>query len=233
MRSIYEDGTYLALNQTWHAEDSPWKAQKISQIIKKNSLHPRSVVEVGCGAGRILRSLHSMSYFRGVEFVGYDTSPQAIDLAKAENATRLSFVNEDVLKTKNVYFDILLLIDVFEHIEDYMGFLRECRAKAEYKVLHIPLDIHVSSVVRNSFLNGRYSVGHLHYFTAESALATLKDTGYEVLDTCYTNPTFGLFGKHPSFRTAIANGPRWLVSRMSVAFAARVFGGYSLLVLAR
>ena len=72
-----------------------------------------------------------------------------------------------------------------------MGFLEKCRAKAEYKIYHIPLDVHVSSVLRNAFIGGRYTLGHLHYFTADSAIATLKDTGHEIVDYLYTNAALG------------------------------------------
>jgi hypothetical protein len=80
---------------------------------------------------------------------------------------------------------------VFEHVPDYIGFLEKCKPLAKYKIYHIPLDIHVSSVLRGSFVNARYSVGHLHYFSEESALATLKDTGHEIVDCFYTNGAFG------------------------------------------
>lgn len=32
----------------------------------------------------------------------------------------------------------------------------------------------------------RRSVGHIHYFTKETALALLEDTGYRVIDHGYT-----------------------------------------------
>lgn len=233
MKSIYEDGKYLDLTKTWHAEDSHWKAEQIFKIISRNQLHPYSIAEVGCGAGGILQSLHEMDYLKEVEFSGYDISPQAIELAKSKSTTNISFFNKDLLQEDQIHFDLLLVIDVFEHVEDYIGFLKKCRTIAEYKVFHIPLDIHVSSVIRNSFIKGRYSIGHLHYFTAESALATLKDTEYEIVDTFFTNHSFGLFRQHPSIKKAVANIPRWLFSKMSVALSARLFGGYSLLVLAR
>ncbi len=130
-------------------------------------------------------------------------------------------------------FDVLLVIDVFEHVPDYMGFIELCKLKANYKIYHIPLDIHVSSVLRNSFVRNRYSIGHLHYFTADSALATLKDTGHEIVDYFYTSGSLGNFKHRPSIKTAIANVPRWLFSKLSLPFTARILGGYSLLVLAK
>jgi hypothetical protein len=87
--------------------------------------------------------------------------------------------------------------------------------------------------VRNAFVRGRRTTGHLHYFTADSALDTLRDTGHEIVDHLHTSRCFGLFRQHPSLKTAIANLPRWVFSIFSVPFTARLFGGYSLLVLAK
>lgn len=53
------------------------------------------------------------------------------------------------------------------------------------------------------------------------------------VDYCYTNGAIDLFKEHPKIKTAAANLPRWLFSKFSVPFTARLFGGYSLLVLAK
>ena len=236
MTHMYSSGEYLeATGQTWHTEDSPWKASQIFRMISTNDLHPKRIAEIGCGAGRILDELSKQPCLADVQFEGYDPSPHAIELCRKIDNKKCSFSCSDLFTEENSpqYFDILLVIDVVEHVPDYMGFLEKCRTKADYKIYHVPLDIHVSSVLRNAFIRGRYSVGHLHYFTADSALATLRDTGHEILDYFYTSGSLGLFKQHPSINTALANGPRWLFSKVSVPFTARVLGGYSLLVLAK
>lgn len=43
----------------------------------------------------------------------------------------------------------------------------------------------------------RYSVGHLNCFSEESALATFKDTGHDIVECFFTNGAFGLFKQHP------------------------------------
>ena len=240
MSNIYTSGEYLeATDQTWHSEDSPWKAGQILQIIRKNNIHPKNIAEIGCGAGRILEELSKQSYLADVQFEGYDVSPDAIELCKGIDTKNCRFFCSDLLTEENTHqhFDILLVIDVFEHVPDYIGFVGKCRNKAAYKIYHIPLDIHVSSVLRNSFIpvggvfpGGRF---HLHYFTADWAIATLRETGHEIIDYFYTSGSFGVFWQHPSIKTAIANCPRWLFSKFSLPFTARVFGGYSLLVLAK
>jgi len=234
MENIYTSGAYLDQTQTWHAEDSPWKAERINGILRKNDLQPGTIGEIGCGVGIVLDELSKKSNLQRCSFYGLDISPQAIGIAQQIDNQKVEFRCEDLLATTNEdHFDLLLVIDVFEHVPDYMGFISKCRQKAEYQIYHIPLDLHVSSVMRNGFIGGRRSLGHLHYFTAESALETLKDTGYEILDYQYTCAAIDLFKEHPSFRKAVANVPRWLLSRFSEALAARYFGGYSLLVLTR
>jgi SAM-dependent methyltransferase len=230
--SIYTSGKYLEINPTWHAEDSPWKADQIIKIICNNHLHPQKIAEIGCGTGAILDELSRKEYLKGVQFSGYDISPQAVELAKQKESPNVRFFYEDLLlETNTRHFDILLAIDVLEHVADYIGFLEKCRAIADYKIFHIPLEIHVSSVFRNAFIRGRYTLGHIHYFTADSAIATLKDAHHQILDYFYTSGGLELFKQHPSIKRTIANVPRWLFSKFSLPFTARVFGGYSLLVL--
>jgi SAM-dependent methyltransferase len=233
MTSIYTSGDYLEATQTWHIEDSPWKANQIAKIIDDAGIQPKTIAEIGCGGGMNLRELADKEFLSNVQFTGYDISPQAIELSKQINHDRINFFCDDLLSTNAEPFDILMAIDVFEHVPDYMGFLNKCREKAEYKIYHIPLDLHVSSVLRNAFINHRYSIGHIHYFTADSALATLKDTGHEIVDYFYTNGAFGVYQEHPSVKKAIANVPRWAISKFSTPFAARLLGGYSLLVLTK
>jgi SAM-dependent methyltransferase len=235
MCNIYTSGKYLETTPSWHAEDSPWKATQIAKMVEKHQLRPNTIVEIGCGVGVILEELSRRIQNENMSFTGYDISPQAIEIAKKKESAKLRFSCEDpLLDTNHDNFDLLLAIDVVEHVPDYLGFLSKCKKKSKLKIYHIPLDLHVSSILRNAFVGGRQSaLGHLHYFTADSALVALRDTDHEIIDFFYTNAAFGLFRQHPSLKRAVANVPRWLFSKLNMSFTARVFGGYSLLVLAR
>ena len=228
--NIYTDGEYLRRNPSWDEEDSPWKAEQIRRMICRKNLSYRSVCEVGCGAGGIIQQLF-LILPEDVVFDGYEISPQAYEIAKQKEGERLRFHLGDFLTAETEPYDILLVIDVFEHVPDYMGFVQGCGSKAKYKIYHIPLDVHVSSVLRASLTNARDSVGHLHYFTAETALATLKDAGQKILDVCYTDGGIALQRVHPSTKRMLANIPRRILSKLSVPLAAKLLGGYSLLVL--
>jgi len=234
MENIYINGAYLDTTSTWHIEDSLWKANQVYKIINDNNIFFKNLVEVGCGAGGVLAALSQRMDDDKIKYTGYDISPKAIELAKKNESKQVKFSLGDVLNDQidNEDYDILLMLDVFEHIPNYMEFLESFKNKAKYKIFHIPLDLHVSSVFRNTFIRGRYTIGHLHYFTADSALAVLEDTGYEIKDYFYTNAAIDLFSTHPSLKKAIANFPRMLISKFSIPLSSRLLGGYSLLVLA-
>jgi len=133
-RIRYTDGEYLLANPTWHEEDSPWKAKQIMAMAHRNDLQPRSICEVGCGAGGILEALHTLMP-ENISFVGYDISPQACAKAKEKEIERLTFHERDLLEDDDFY-DLLLIIDVLEHIEDYFGFLRQIRPRSDYKIFN-------------------------------------------------------------------------------------------------
>jgi len=231
MTKIYEDGTYLDNNPGWHEEDSPWKAKQINNIIKKNSLNPKTICEVGCGAGGILNQLSTLYIDDGV-YVGYEISPQAFELCSNKSKANMTFKFEDLLKDDIAHFDIVLAIDVFEHVDDYFGFLRKLKKKAEYKIFHIPLDLSVQTVLRSSpILYWRKSVGHIHYFTKETALATLRDTGYSIIDYFYTGGSLEL--PHRGWKAKLMKIPRKLLFALNKDLAVRLLGGYSLMVLAK
>ena len=225
----YTEGNYLEANPTWHEEDSPWKAEQIARIVRDNRLAPKTVCEVGCGAGEILASLRKT--FDDAKLVGYDVSPQAIARCEPKTARGLSFVQGDFLATVTESFDLLLLIDVFEHVDDYLGFLRALRTRARHFVFHIPLDLHISSLARVSPLaEARAKIGHLHYFTRETALASLVDAGYRVVDEQYT--AGGLELDRRQLKTRLARLPRRIAYWINPHVAVRWLGGFSLLVLA-
>jgi cyclopropane fatty-acyl-phospholipid synthase-like methyltransferase len=231
MVQIYENGTYLENNPSWHEEDSPWKAQHIQKIIARNSLNPQKICEVGCGAGEILNQL-SEHYDHHKEFFGYEISPQAFRLCKAKSKPNLTFSLLNLLAEKSAYFDIVMAIDIFEHVEDYFGFLRKLKEKGEYKILHIPLDLSVQTVLRASpIIKNRESVGHIHYFTKETALETLRDTGYEIIDYFYTAGASELPNR--GWKSNLLKLPRKLLFLINSDLAVRILGGYSLLVLAK
>jgi SAM-dependent methyltransferase len=228
--SIYTDGAYLEKNPLWHVDESPFKAKHILRMLQNNHLQPNSICEIGCGAGEVLKLLQQ-SMSDSCVFWGYDISPQALKMCESRANEKLRFKLADLSQEEAAFFDVLLVLDVFEHVPDYLGFLNGIRSKGDLKIFHIPLDLSVQTAFRKrGLLKRRDMYGHLHYFTKETALETLKDTGYKILDYLYTPRSIEL-GSGTIQKTAFL--PRKLCFAINEDFAVRVLGGYSLLVLAR
>src|SRR5690242_2587646 len=229
--SRYLDGSYAEGNPDWHQGDSPWKAERIVEIINRNRLNFRSVCDLGCGAGEVLANLYR-KLDAGVVFVGYEPSPQAFSIAQTKSGNRLSFVQASIPE-KDRRFDLVLLIDVIEHLDDYIGYLRNIQAQGSYFILHIPLDLSVLSVLRDwPIMKRRRGVGHIHYFTKSLAIASLEDLGFKILDCFYTEI------QRPAERnmktTLLRRFPLWCCSTLGLRdLGVRFFGDHSLMILAQ
>lgn len=228
---MYTDGDYLKNNPTWDSEDAPWKADLIFRMIEKHQIQPKTICEVGCGCGEILFQLQKRLP-DSTRLTGYEISPQAIELCKGRSNDRLSFSLKNYCDEPDNSCDLILLIDIIEHLEDYFRFLREIKPKSPYKILHIPLEMFALAVLHQQFLLGqRRKVGHLHFFSRDIALQVLSDLGYEVVDFQYTAGY--LLAREYGLKDKLLKIPRFLLFPLFPDFTVRVFGGYSLLVLVK
>lgn len=229
-RNIYTDGAYLEKNPLWHTDESPFKVRQIQRMLQKDRLNPTTICEVGCGAGEVLKLLQN-SMDDACSFWGYDISPQAMAMCESKANEKLQFRLADISQEEGTFFDLILVLDVIEHVEDYFGLLRRIRPKSDLKIFHFPLDLSVQAVLRKrGLLTRRELYGHIQYFTKETALETLTDVGYELLDYFYTPRCIEL-AKQTIQKIAVL--PRKICFAIDQDLTARILGGYSLLVLAR
>ena len=229
MKEMYQSDLYEQHNPTWHEEDSPWKAAQIERMIKKNNLDFANICEIGCGTGEILLNLEQA--FPDVALSGYEIAPHAYERASLKETDRTKFYLEDMLGQRELSFDLILAIDVIEHVEDYISFLKALRPMGRYKMFHIPLDLSAQSLIRAwPILQLRHGVGHLHYFFKQTALETLEDCGYKVLDYAYTASRLEL--PNQALTSRVMRLPRRALFSVNQDLAVRLLGGYSLLVLA-
>ena len=223
------NGEYLVNNPSWHIEYSPWKADNVRRLLQKQSLDPKTICEVGCGVGEVLRQLQ-LQMDPECRFWGYDIAPAAIRMAKQRENDRLKVELADFGEIDTPPFDLLLVLEVLDHIDEYLGFLRMLRTRAEWKIISFSLDITVQSALRTGlFSKWRDGLRHLHHFNKEIALDTLRHTGYEVVDYFigpWPNQTRGL-------SAALLKAIRRVSYAMNHDLSARLFGGCNLVVLAR
>ena len=224
---FYLDGSYDKLNPSWDTEDSAWKAELVVGLLARHQIQPKTLAEIGCGAGAVLGNLRRM--LSGSILQGWDIAPGAMRFWTSH--TDIHFTCGDFLESQTGKFDVLLLLDVIEHVANPHDFLSRLRPFCDYLALHIPLDLSVASVLRETpLLRARRGVGHIHYFTRNLALELLAECGYEVIEARFS-------GAHLRPRRTwggrLANLTRRVVFAFGREAGVRLLGGDTLLVLAR
>lgn len=229
--TIYETGDYLATNPDWHDEDGAWKAEQIVRMLKRHQIPLATVADVGCGTGRVLEAL-APNLPAESKLCGFDVASAAIAMAKSRETPQLHFETADFLIDSDEVFDLVLLMDVFEHVPDYLGFLAALRSHGTHFMFHIPLDMNMLHVMMDHQSRSRALAGHLHYFSKSSALLTLEHADYEVVDWFYT-PVYQTAKARRSILKRLIEGPRTIGSALFPDFSVRLLGGCSVLALAQ
>lgn len=123
-----------------------------------------------------------------------------------------------------------MMIDVFEHVDNYIDFIKDTKESARYKIFHIPLDLSLYALLFNKPMKERAGVGHLHYWYKDTALATIEYCGLKVLDYAYTPAAIEVNNRR--LPTKVLNLFRRFFSLFNKDIAVRIWGGYSLMVIA-
>jgi SAM-dependent methyltransferase len=227
---FYTEGQYLKHNKTWGIEDASWKANVIYKLLKRNNISISDMVDVGCGAGGILEALANKNS-NVKTFTGFDIALDAIEIANKKSTGKVKFIHGDYTQNSYPKADLLLMIDVIEHIDDFYGFLRKLKMQSEYFIFHIPLDLCCWSLLRpHILLQQRDAVGHIHYFSKEMVLWFLADIGFTVIDFEYTKPNLDV-KPATTFKTFIKKQLRKIAFALNKELSIKIWGGYSMMIL--
>lgn len=222
----YQDGTYLAKNPRWHSERADWKARQVASALKPYT-GLRRICDIGCGTGDMLAELSDL--LPSIEMVGYEPAETApISAAASLKGIRIERANASNISER---FDAALMLDVFEHVRDYQGFLEDHRKLAPLFIFHIPLDISALGAVVDTPASARHGLGHINYFTRKVALDSLTEAGYSIQAWRFTAAAFD--GRSDARQRRPVNIARRILWRLSPEWTSRLLGGASLLVTAK
>jgi len=170
----YSDGWYLADHPDWHAKDGPGKAQDVLRgvSIAVAELRARSVsiADIGCGTGSVLNSLLPLLRRRfpstSLKGVGYEPAAPAWRLAR-ELFPALEMRNRPFDADPDE-FDIALLVDVLEHLENPSEMLRFVNRTCRYVVVRQPLIDSFGTFRHRAYREQRDRLGHIGYWNVRS-----------------------------------------------------------------
>jgi 2-polyprenyl-3-methyl-5-hydroxy-6-metoxy-1,4-benzoquinol methylase len=171
-----------------------------------------SVLEIGCGAGTTmawLRSIRDVDYAAGVEMF-----PEAVTSARANfDEVELADVSHSTFDFSQKRFDVVLALDVLEHLPDPWAVLRSLRTKMQPDgrlIASIPNVANIAVAFPLLFRgtwnyteSGLLDKTHLRFFTRETVVKMMQDCGFSVETIVTTRGNMSLFSAFG------LTGPRW------------------------
>jgi SAM-dependent methyltransferase len=180
---------YDNLFQSHLLEEAEWlertagnKADSIEILLRKHGIKCRTLLELGCGTGSVIRECQR----RGLaeRFIAIDYSSAAIEYLNEHSSgidTYVADVTSDTFKLPEAV-DVIVLSHVIEHLEQPTPFLESLQhIDFRYLIAEVPLDDLLMG--RLSALGKKdrtqNSAGHVQFFTASTFRNLLRAGGLE------------------------------------------------------
>jgi 2-polyprenyl-3-methyl-5-hydroxy-6-metoxy-1,4-benzoquinol methylase len=140
------------------------------------------LLEIGCGDGSLLDALRA-SGVEAARLVGQEQPGQAAEMARSRGFSVFATPYQALSEERPESFDVVVLMDVAEHVPDPLGLFSACRRLLRpggLLYLHTPFISRLDRLVRamapwpllrrfaGAWERGRTSIYHLQNFTPES-----------------------------------------------------------------
>ena len=173
--------------------DDYYEYDRSDLVIKNFEITGKKILEIGCGRGMTLGRLRS-AYKAGL-CVGVDPYVDVVDVNPAVDEFYKKHVDE-ILDWNSAKFDIILLLDVLEHLTnpaEVLVKLRNLLNEGGVLIISVPnarnFRLVWNLVVLGDFAyqkSGIMDETHLKWFTKRSFKKTLESAGYEQISTSDT-----------------------------------------------
>lgn len=175
----------------------------------------RSVLDVGCGSGQNLRALAAVGPY---QLAGIDVSEKALEKARAA-VPAAEFHCLDVQSEKlAARFDLVMSLQVVEHVPDDVALLRNMRLMSNRYVL--------VATMQGKMRPSEAGIGHLRNYTSNELAAKLQSAGLKPIRVA----GWGFPFYSPLYRTAAEwlpggppDGPMGRGSKLAARFLYQLY----------
>ena len=136
----------------------------------------KSLLEIGSATGELVAHFPKIEKGR---CVGCDISVQNIECSK-QRYPGIDFFSGDFKQVIHETFDLVILSDILEHVEDDEDFLKAASTLANFTLVNLPLEDNWLN--RNRAYGPDDSSGHLRKYSYEQGLKLFNNAGMKVVN---------------------------------------------------
>jgi len=199
IEDMYSSDLYMRGNQ-FIEEDSEWKTSILEPFVdtfaKHHAAKDITILDVGGGSGLIMKSVTARLrdlHGKRVRQLALDLSPGFLNLQKENNPlidkTIKASIDNSGLADAEV--DLVLLIDVLEHLFDTSSAYREIRRLSSFALIKVPLEDNFSMRLLEYLVAYRSkrekSVGHINFYNFKELYRELSINLGEVVEASYAD----------------------------------------------
>jgi len=182
MTKHYTDGSYWATRKGFRSE---YKVPLLLAAIEKAGVELKDstrILEVGCGNGSFLWPFSEAIAKLGVRprLEGIDIADNAISEARQTSGDNPPAFECTTLDDYDSSHDIVLLIDVVEHVPCPLDFLTSARRLAPLMLLHLPIEHSFLHLLTGRPTASYRAYRHIHFFSLETARLLIEDAGWRI-----------------------------------------------------
>lgn len=204
---------YIKRYPTLDIQDASWKAETVLALLKETKIKPRRLLDLGCGNGEVLKLVDE-----GIHpeiAVGVDISSSNLNYA-LQGSGQFTFIQAAVehLPFRTGSFDLGLVIDLVEHLEDPKAGLLEAGRVCDYLVVKVPLeDCFEGWLLKKVLPDWKDRFGHINFFNEQTVKEILlNDDQVELISEKLLYTPWCLLGfDHAPFRSKALILARYLM----------------------
>lgn len=200
-KKFYLSDEYIRKNPSLHVQDSPWKVSKIIPSLD-DFIHyfnyEIKILDVGGGAGLILKDISTYIeniYDIIVSKYALDLSPGMLKIQKLNNPGIIKSLNEDICNTSlaDKEIDLILLIDVLEHIPNPIIALEEMKRISRFIIFKVPLEDNLCNRIWNFGMRDKprkyaiEKIGHIKLYNFITLKYQIKKHIGLIINYTFTN----------------------------------------------
>lgn len=182
---------YLKLHKDLHDSDSKDKIDAIMSILPVD-FKPKSILDVACGSGKIL--LEISKRVGSKKNVGLDISKKIIDTAKDNDKGKTTkWIVSDIFNYNERGFNLVLAIDIIEHLGDDKMFLEKLAHLGEFFVMKVPIEHNFVNDTLFLLSKGKidplkdteFRYGHIQHYGMESFITLIQQSSLKIIKLDY------------------------------------------------